>query len=267
MRSSDTRHARDGLLEDYVVPVCEFVRQGDVAILRRLEGTAFFIGKDGLFLTAAHVLRSVEARRKETSDLVGLVVKDHADPKLSRLSVIQAYDYAPEPYDIAIGRTYFYSRSWFSAPPSKAIAGWQDVAALGYPETALNASPDKFNVHLRTLKGYVQRPIAENELPALGRHPSAYELNFPITAGMSGSPLFVADGPKANRLVGVCVGSYSAEVTEYRRVEVRDAGEKYEERQIKVEQYGIAQAVEGLLDWKPNVAGNRTLRELLIPAT
>jgi len=36
----------------------------------------------------------------------------------------------------------------------------------------------RFNVHMRQVKGYVQRPVAEDELPALKPHPQLLNLVF-----------------------------------------------------------------------------------------
>lgn len=110
IKSADPRHSRDGVLQDYVVPVCEYVAKDGVANLVRLEGTAFFIGADGVFVTAAHVLRSIEARRSETRNPFGLVIKDTVDPARSLLAPIQGYDYATAPHDVAVGRIYAYTR-------------------------------------------------------------------------------------------------------------------------------------------------------------
>lgn len=264
MKSKDPRHARPGVLEDYVVPVCEFVVEAGQARLVKLEGTAFFAAPDGVFVTAAHVLRSIEARRTETKNPFGLVVKDHQDARRSLLSPIQWYDYAPAPFDIAVGKVSHYSRCWFHQYRGPQIGCWSEVATLGYPETALNPLPAGFNAHVRGLRGYVQRPIDPDELPALRPHPRCFETSFAVTAGMSGAPLFATLGVERH-LIGVCIGSYCGEVVDYRHTTVAEDGAKYEERQTRVEQYGIAQAIDALADWKPNVPGAVTFGELPMP--
>ena len=68
---------------------------------------------------------------------------------------------------------------------------------MGYPETALNTSAGNFNIHARMLKGYVQRLVAAGEISLIAPHPACYELSFPVTLGMSGAPLFAAEGGPA----------------------------------------------------------------------
>jgi hypothetical protein len=218
------------------------------------------VGQEGHFLTASHVLRAAFVNCG--SSIVGLVVKDPDGNGDNLFRPILRWNEAQSPYDIAAGRIGYASHSWFSAPTPFG-AHWLDVATYGYPETALNVGPAAFNIHLRTMKGHVQRPVPAGELPTIGRHPDCLELNFQIPAGMSGAPLFRAVGADRQELLGVCVGSYSAELTLYSHIEIDNAGEKYKERQIKTEQYGLAQLIEPLLDWAPDAFGGRTLRGML----
>ena len=66
--------------------------------------------------------------------------------------------------------------------------------------------------------------------------------------------------------MGVCVGSYSAEVTEYRSTLVEDDVRRLEERSVKVEQIGIAECLLPLLARTPETLGGRSLADLISPS-
>ena len=134
------------------------------------------------------------------------------------------------------------------------------IANLGEP-----IGESRFNIHARMLKGYVQRLVDAGEIELIAPHPVCYELSFAVTSGMSGAPLFVAEGGR-QELMGVCVGSYSAEVTEYRSTLVEDDGRRLEERSVKVEQIGIAECLLPLLVWTPEILGGRSLADLISPS-
>ena len=85
-----------------------------------------------------------------------------------------------------------------------------------------------------------------------------------MTLGMSGAPLFAAEGDR-QELIGVCVGSYSAEVTEYHSTLVEEDGHRFEERALKVEQICIAESLAPPLEWTPTLSGGRSLSALIGP--
>ena len=255
---------RESLLQDYVIPICSAEMSGGAAQLRRLLGTAFFINGEGVFLTARHVLQGTP--QAKVHELVyGLCIKSEDTLAPNVFAILRSWESAPEPYDIALGRVDARSRSWFSRPEGTGAAPWRDVAALGYPETALNTAAGNFNIHARMLKGYVQRLVDAGEIDLIAPHPVCYELSFAVTSGMSGAPLFAAEGGR-QELMGVCVGSYSAEVTEYRSTLVEDDGGRLEERSVKVEQIGIAECLLPLLAWTPESQGGRSLADLISPS-
>jgi hypothetical protein len=251
---------RTDFLEDFVVPVCLAEEISGQAYLRHLMGTAFFVDLDGTFLTAAHILESIDARTG-AGTLCGLNVKSDEDRPANIFSEIQEWEKAPSPFDIAIGKIRRNSRKWFEIADHE-IAAWKDVATMGYPEVSLNTIDDKFNVHMRMLKGYVQRIVKSGELQILGTHPDCFELSFAISSGMSGSPLFTVDNDRP-QLIGVCVGSFSAEVVDYDTSEVDAEGAKFSEKRLRVEQIGIAESIFPLLSWRPVLCGGKSLGELV----
>jgi len=250
---------REHFLQDIVVPICSADVTPHRAFLHKLLGTAFFISKNGIFLTAKHVMREVQSDPPPNIQC-GLNVKSEGEQPENMFVALDHWENAPEPFDIAIGKVKFLSRPWFEIAKTGATH-WKDVATMGYPETALNITSDKFNVHMRSQKGHIQRFVKAGELQVLGQHPDCYELSFPITSGMSGSPLFTADNNK-QQLIGVCVGSSSAEIVEYDMSEINEDGKKYEERRLKVEQIGIAESIHPLLLWKPKILEGRTLEDI-----
>ena len=252
------------LLQDYVTPICLADMSAGKAVLRRLLGTAFFINDSGLFLTARHVLEGT-VKDGTCKHLYGLIVKSQDEQPTSQFAKIQKWESASTPHDIAIGKVNFGSRSWFSVPRDFQQSPWKDIATLGYPETALNTAEGNFKIHVRALKGYVQRFVRQDEIELIRPHPDCYELNFPISKGMSGAPLFLTGSVNRQELIGVCVGSYTSEITDYHSRQILEDGKVFEERSVKSEQIGIAEAIFPLLKWKPEMLKNLSLGDLVHP--
>lgn len=243
------------LIEESVFPICHFEMKGDLADAKRLIGSGFFINRGGIFLTAGHVAQAFSGIKP------GLFFKPDpvGQPNLNRVAWIQEYEIGPS--DLAVGRVEIGTHTFFDRIGT-AEGIWADVVACGYAESAVLLGGDRFKSPIRGLKGYIQRAIAdglENDIPVEGK---IYELNFPIPRGMSGSPLYrVREG--AVELVGVCVASHTAEMVDFEHVSVDDNGATYNERKIRVEQYGIATAIESALNWTPTILG-QPLRDLVV---
>ncbi len=250
---------RPPALEDYVVPVVEATLETSLARLSKLFGTAFFINNEGLFLTARHVLEKAHASRGRESE-IGLNIRHPVSGK-NAYSPIVAYEFAPAPFDIAIGRSKYSAQSWFKTQEPENYV-WLDVATLGYPETALNVTDQNFNIHLRALKGYVQRKIKTDELPSHRPHPECFELNFAVPNGMSGAPLFSPQN--AQTLIGVCVGSVDSEITVFSQTSVEEGNAHFKERVTRIEQYGIAHSVFPLMDWSPSILSGKKISDILV---
>lgn len=135
---------------------------------------------------------------------------------------------------------------------------WQRVATYGYPLNAISGDPNALRINIRAHKGIVQRILAPNDLP-IGSSPAGYELNFLIGTGMSGSPLFIYAG-ETDTLVGICVGcSRTEEIDEVN--EVKEGRSVYREIKLKISEFGIAQDLISLHQWKPKILGGKTLLE------
>lgn len=252
---------RESTLQDFIVPICRARVSANLAVLERLEGTAFFMNDGGIFLTAKHVLEVAEG----SGTIRGLNVKGE-DRTSNFFAKLIDVEFAPEPFDVAIGKVNYRSRSWFS-PYRGEVTGWSEVATLGYPESALNIEPNKFNIHLRFLKGYVQRLIESDELPSHKPHPPCFELSFPIPNGLSGAPLFLARGMDRQELIGIFVKSFDSEVVIDAITEIEENGAQFKEKRSRVEQYGIAHSLLALLEWRPALLQGKNLSDVILRTT
>lgn len=241
------------MLEDMIVPVCKYRIEKNNAIIERSIGTAFFINSQGVFLTAGHVVKAIP------NQTTGLCIK-HKTTLKNIMSPIVNIEYASDNVDVAIGKIEYETHHWFELEEFNPTY-WLNVATLGYPETAFNVNPADYYINLRAHKGYIQRIIAPNELSYLGPHKTLLELNFAIPCGLSGAPLFKVNGSK-NILLGVCIGSHTSEIVDYEYNSHIDDQSTHSERKVKVEQYGIAQDISEILEWKPDLLKDKTLRNI-----
>jgi Trypsin-like peptidase domain len=246
-------------LQSYVLPVCLIEASCGVANIRRLCGSAFLIGTRGVFLTARHVLEVALIEAERDGLHVAIIGKGvDGTTQDSTASVVQQHEYAPQPFDVAVGISAYSARSLLTLQPMDCEA-WKDVATFGYPTQAVSGPAEALNLNLRCHKGYVQRLLIPGDLH-IGQHPKAFETSFLIGRGMSGAPLFVHAEPQ-DIVIGVCVGSARSEVIEDEVLEVQENGTSYKELKLKIEQFGIAHNIGELLDWKPAMLSGRTLQE------
>lgn len=244
-------------LQSYVTPICLFKEEDGIANLRKLIGTAFFVGRAGYFLTARHVLEQAFAEAVIEGWDVGLVVKENnGELDKDQLVKLNMYEFAPEPFDIAAGRVAYYPQSPLKVKPFK-VAMWREVAALGYPASASIIDGQALWMNLRGYRGYIQRLTVPRDLP-LGRHPNGFELSFLLGPGSSGGPVFTTN----EVLIGVGVGSYKSEHLEEEFTEVVDNGKVYREQRLRIEQFGFAHDISGLLDWRAEIFNGASLLEV-----
>lgn len=243
------------LIEETVFPICHFGMVGALADAKRLLGSGFFLNHEGFFITAGHVAQAFGNTRP------GIFFKPDpvGDPLLNRVAWVGEFELGPS--DLAVGRVSVGAHTFFDCVGS--VEGmWADVVACGYAESAVLLGNGRFRSPIRGLKGHVQRTISEgldDDLPVAGK---VYELSFPIPKGMSGSPLYRVANNQL-QLLGVCVASRSAEMVDFEDTTVDDDGRHYSERKVRIEQYGIATAIETALDWTPRMLG-RPIRELIV---
>jgi len=243
------------LIEEAVFPICAFDMRGELANARRLLGSGFFIDGDGHFLTAGHVATAFKGAKP------GLFYRPDPinQPHLNRVAWIVEYEVGPS--DLATGKVLIQTDRYFDQIGTASDI-WMDVWACGYAESAVLLGGDRFISPLRGLKGHIQRTIQDgltDDLPVEGK---VYELSFPVPKGMSGSPLYRPRDGKLD-LIGVCVASRVAEMVDFENLSIDENGNQYNERKVRIEQYGVATAIETALDWTPAILG-RPLRELML---
>jgi hypothetical protein len=244
-------------LQSYVTPICLFVDEDGIANLRKLIGTAFFVGRAGYYLTARHVLEQAFAESVKDGREVGLVVKgNNGELDKDHVVKLNRYEFAPRPFDIAAGWVKYHPHSPFKVKPFE-VHMWQEVAALGYPESASIMDGEALWMNLRGYRGHIQRPTVPRDMPS-GRHPNGFELDFLLGPGSSGGPVFTPD----EVLIGVGVGSFKSEHLDEAITEIDDDGKVYREQRVRIEQFGFAHDISGLLDWRAEIFGGASLQEV-----
>lgn len=249
-------------LQSFVTPIFTYETGEDgrpKAI--NLKGTGCFLAS-GVLITAAHVLDNAAAdvENKVAEGVCAYPKVPLGEDELNLFIDIKRYDRAPAPYDIAVAATSFDLPSPRKlAAVSASIA--DDVATLGYPESAYQMHQGTLYVQARAHRGYIQRVIEKDRRVVGENNPQTFELSFAITRGMSGSPLLYNSGGH-EFIIGVCVGSHTSRLIDYSLTEVDDAGHRFTEEHSKVEEYGLAHDLRGLLGWHPGVLAGRSLGEI-----
>jgi trypsin-like peptidase len=240
------------LLEDSIVPVVRVGHHNGGKLIERFHGTAFFIDTKGTFVTASHVLANADADAGAHGGTIALVCRDPTRPELRFAKTIVARSFATQPNDVAVGKVNWTTKAAFElVPPDAKLWVWQEVWTAGYPESARVMIGDLHRFEPRGYYGYILRRLPRGKLLVV-EHPDAFELSFPVVAGMSGAPLFLRNiNSDLFVLVGVCRGSHPSEIVDYVSETVIEEGKTLQEKRIKVEEYGIADDIRPLADWHP----------------
>jgi hypothetical protein len=252
------------IIEDYVVPVLRFDTVEGRPSIRGFHGTAFFINRDGLFLTAAHVLQRAADDVVANGGYIAFPIRIPGDPSKRIVARVVDWAAAPIPNDVAIGRCDKATASCFFMGGETKVWMWQDVRTVGFPDSTRNVS-DEGVWHLapRGFKGHVTRRIRATD-HFTRPHPDLFELSFAVPTGLSGGPVVVPVGDLFD-LVGVCVANSDSEVLEYKFTEIQEGDKHYSEEVRRVESFGLADDLRALRKWAPTVLGGRTLWEAVAP--
>lgn len=250
---------KPSLLQSFVAPICRYTEKEGKVWVEEMHGTAFLASNEGHFLTAGHVLRYAHNAVEKKGGKIGVFPTQEINGKPTKL-VIPVIDpeHAPTPHDIALFASIYKCETFFQFQNSS-INVWQDVATLGYPISISHSLVDKLVVHQRGHSGYIQRKIPAGDL--FNGNPEAFELNFSITEGMSGSPLFIHKGAY-DQLIGVCVGTIESRIVLYEEAQVIEGEKELKEKVARVEEFGIAHSLQPLLEWKPKCLNGRKLIDL-----
>jgi S1-C subfamily serine protease len=245
-------------LQHYIFPICRYRIQGQMAWVTQLQGTGFFITKNGVYVTARHVVvQGMAAATKEGEQLGICPYLAGSEEKV--VAGLGDFDFAPPPYDIVVGKVNLTTETVFVID-QRDVEVWQDVATIGYPESVVNKTPAEFQLQARAHKGYIQRMVPTGRMPT-GTHPDVFEVSFPISVGLSGSPLFIYAG-NFDYAIGVCVGSHQSRLVDYEDVVSVTDGKEERQTFYRVEEFGIAHDLRKLIDWKPPCLGGFSLGEL-----
>lgn len=251
--------SREELFQDFVAPICSFDNIDGSARLAQFFGSAFFIDEEGTFLTARHV---AEASSQCVDKPCGLVIKDPEDSS-SLVSPLGYIEKAPAPWDVAVGKIGAHSKCMFNWPSIGEFGPWHDVATFGYPDSAVMKTGERFDVHMRALKGYIVRELEGHEFGFAVNGAPSYELSFVVPKGISGSPLFVTGAKGQAELIGVCTASVETETYDHVWEEADENGIIIREKKVRIEQFGVANNLIHLSDWRPNLFNGKSLREIL----
>lgn len=224
--------------------------------IRNMHGTAFLLGRSGVFLTARHVLESAFAQNPNEFPPSILAATEEGELKTD---LICEYEVAPGGQDIAIGRSGYTCDSMYLLDTSKHTV-WQEVLSAGYPEDAFVRAGLNVKTPLRAYKGIVQRLVKPGDLH-LAPETDGFELSFSPSPGMSGAPLCLPWWTGSLGVFGVCVGAFRSEQVEDEFVEVNKDGSRYSERRVRITQFGLAESLYPLLDWRPKLLGGASLKE------
>ncbi len=239
------------ILQSFIIPVCRFNNKS--RSIDFLYGTAFFTAVPGVFITAKHVCENVLQMSSSNEVQYGLCVKDPNNKNLF-VPIEKNIDFAPNDLDIGIGRVNFDSKSSIKLV-REPLKFMQNVEVYGYPEVAsVIENQEACWIDMRGSKGYINREV-DTKAKKLIQGEHEVELSFRIEAGMSGAPLFISD-PRHGHVGGICVGTRTSEVYEY-RINEQDKVQRHLE-------YGVACMTSSISLWKPSFLNDLEYKQLFI---
>lgn len=200
-------------------------------------GTAFFITRNGIALSAAHCIPNEIPAGK------ALLAATWNGSAPLWIRVDQCL--VPIGSDLAILKLTAGLTSYFEPSFERPTIG-QDVSTLGFPSTIENLG----EYDLRCLKGHITAAARPNQ---------DLDLSFPVPRGMSGSPLLSSDG----RAIGLVRGTNRSELVEE---ETEDSGGSNATRIVtkRVIQYGAAEGLWRYADWEfPDATGSQGLSRFI----
>jgi hypothetical protein len=226
---------------EYVFPIFSVQAESNGIFIesRVFLGTAFFITRSGDAITAGHAMPSPD-ELEQGRRLIAVVLRDG---KETVCWITHAAKF--EALDLALVHVNLENTKYLSLTSEEVISG-TDIQILGIPSHEVSASGKE----MRILKGYVT--LSGKRL----------ELNFPVPAGMSGSPLFIG-----TRVAGYATGMVRSEEIEEATEEIEEISNTKEIIRIteirRMTYYGIAYPFSHLQDVVQPVLEGKTLFEFI----
>lgn len=246
---------------EWVAPVLR-VQMKPTPTITDFCGTATLLGGP-FFLTARHVIEDSLAERELAEEeffCVNVFSAEGAGEQHVRR--IAKYEYHRDAAaDLAFGRF----ADWYAQPPWNGIGFGglsPNCSCYGFPKDLRTMEgPQGIALDARSLQGNVQRVLAPNTFDI---HAPSLELSFPITEGMSGSPVYaVAEGTRT--LLGMALGSQTSYIAQHQTV-LQLPGET-PQGVYRVVEYGVAIRLSAFVEWMPEMISPITLGQLLAPET
>ena len=101
------------ILQEFIAPYVRVEEKGGRIVFGNAHGTAFFINSSGVFVTARHVVERCAVDVSENGGSPALVMRRQGDPQNVYRGEIEEVTFAPEPYDVAVGRVRQLSQAFF----------------------------------------------------------------------------------------------------------------------------------------------------------
>lgn len=162
-----------------------------------LLGTAFFINKEALLATAAHVVNNNDNGLVIIMNQINSI-QDYQDTSISQVRYIKAKIKAINPvYDVCILEVSETVKSTFSIGSTDSIHVGEGIATFGYPHS------DHGRMVLTQQNTSVGAKILLN---SSGIKVKNIVLNIQSRPGQSGSPIVL---PDSRTIAGILIGSYA----------------------------------------------------------
>ena len=226
---------------EYIFPIFSVEAEDNGVHLdtRIYLGTAFFVTKKGDAITASHVL-PIRDELQSKRRLVAIILRDG---KETICWITHAAKF--EAFDLALLHVNLDETKYLPLSSQEVISG-TDIQIVGIPSNDINRSGKE----MRILKGHVT--LAWKRL----------ELNFPVPAGMSGSPVFAG-----SKVIGYATGLMRSEECEEATETIENVTNTKEVVRIteirRITSYGIAYAFNAHENFRDPVLENKTLIEYI----
>jgi hypothetical protein len=222
----------DQPIRDYVLPLIEARKNGEVFEFKRFHGTCFLIGAEGYALTNAHVLGA------EKENVLGVL--NIPNDEWSFHEVTESETHPTE--DVALLHIPTVSYPSFMKISSASEYSSFPYMQWSYPENVVGELEEDGHIQNRPdlvyLQGYIRRRMTDILIPGINSK-SLYELSGAGSLGCSGSPVLATTSTQPWRVVGIFVG----------------------EKQTKLDNgyaaVGYAVRSDAIYDWVPKILGKK----------